>query len=211
MTTLHKETVKCYRCKKKSEHTVVMSTSSFGYADLDGRPPMMQRNTIIYQVRECPHCGYVGEEISERTKLPDSFFESKEFCDCDGLTFKYVFAKQFYKLYKKYIKEGNIEGAFYAIRNCAWECDDEEDNENAKRCRNICIDLLEKIDCDEEVKLAFKADFLRRSGRFEEVIAEFENRRSENEVIDALFAFEVCKAKEKNDECYTCEVLQKEE
>jgi hypothetical protein len=64
VTTLGPESFTCALCGKVSEQMVISSTSAFGSPDLDLRPPQLQRSTMGCWLQECPHCGYVANDIS---------------------------------------------------------------------------------------------------------------------------------------------------
>ena len=55
----------CAVCGVVSEQTGVLSTSTFGAPDLDGRPAEMKRSTIGWWVHRCPGCGYCAPSIDE--------------------------------------------------------------------------------------------------------------------------------------------------
>jgi len=63
MSTIHPYTVKCAVCGRESNQTRITSYSTFGYPDLDFRPPSMFRETMNYWIQECPHCSYVNTSI----------------------------------------------------------------------------------------------------------------------------------------------------
>ena len=65
MTTTYSEDVRCAVCGKSSAHIGTASTNAFGSADLDTRPPEMQRSTISTWVQECPECGYCARSIDK--------------------------------------------------------------------------------------------------------------------------------------------------
>ena len=50
MSTIASYTVQCDACKKKSKQDGIMSYSTFGYPDLDFRPPSMLRETMGFPV-----------------------------------------------------------------------------------------------------------------------------------------------------------------
>ena len=58
MTIIKDIETECSVCGETTEQPVLMSTNSWGYPDLDLRPPEMQRSTMHVWIQECPHCGY---------------------------------------------------------------------------------------------------------------------------------------------------------
>ena len=93
-----------------------------------------------------------------------------------------------------------------SLRNCAWKCDDYDD-ENAKAIRKIALpyidELIEKDVEDKNSLLLIKSDFLRRIGEFEQVINEYEKLTIGDEVMDRIVQFQIQKAIEKDTDCYT--------
>lgn len=208
MTTIFRDRKKCAVCGHEHDYTAVGSTNTFGgYPDLDRRPPEMARSTISYWVQECPECGYVSSDISRPSPVSREFLQSEEYRTCGGKTFESNLAKRFYRQYLIRREQGDTENSFYAILHCAWACDDYEDEENAKQCRETAVPLLEEmIHADHEDKLIFRIilpDLLRRSGQFERVIREYENAEPEGRDLKKIFRFHVERAKKKDAGCYT--------
>lgn len=64
MTTYANHTDTCGACGHVFASRGLMSTNSFGSADLDTRPPEMRRSTMDVWVIRCPSCGYCAKRIS---------------------------------------------------------------------------------------------------------------------------------------------------
>ena len=197
---------KCWVCGKPSPQPVLLSTNSMGYPDLDLRPPEMQRSTMNTWIHECPHCGYVASDLGDELKISKDFLKCNEYLTCDGHDFKGELSKRFYKKYLIAKQSDDTLGCFLALRNCAWKCDDFDD-ENAKDIRKLALPyldaLIEKDDEDKNTLLLIKSDFLRRSGEFEHVISEYENMTIGEELMDNIVQFQIQKAIEKDAGCYT--------
>lgn len=206
MTRIMTRTCKCSVCRYKSEYRVLSSTNSFGYPDLDGRPPGMARSTMYLWIQECPKCGYANSSIEDKvSRIIKKYVKSDEYLNCNGFSFKSGLAKSFYKLYLMSQKENNVEKAFNAALHAAWASDDVGDNEIAKVCRKHAVDLVDIINVGgkiEGLKLT-KADLLRRMGNFEKVIEEYEGMKSEDEFLQKAFQFEVELAKLERTGVYT--------
>jgi hypothetical protein len=79
MTDYSARTHRCYCCGKNSEHSVLVSSNSFGSPDLDQRPPEMFRSTIQSWLQECPDCGYVAPNIEKGDASACTFLDTSEF------------------------------------------------------------------------------------------------------------------------------------
>ena len=64
MTTIRDQTIECPVCGREVSIYLLMSTNAMGYADLDLRPPEMQRSTM-YQTTTMCYCGNVFESMSK--------------------------------------------------------------------------------------------------------------------------------------------------
>ena len=210
MTTMFQEVKKCGVCGSKHEYSMIASTNSFGSPDLDLRPPEMQRGTMNLWVEECPDCGYVAADITDKpNQVTKELLKSEEYITCDGIRFRSGLAARFYKQYKICILNKKTENAFGAIHHAAWACDDMKDNKNATRCRDLAIQLIDKLISGksrnkENLKL-MRADLLRRAGHFEKVIADYSSIVFENGIMDKVRKFQVKKAEQKDTLCYTVE------
>lgn len=206
MTMIRQVDQKCSVCGETSQHPVLLSTNSMGYADLDLRPPGMQRSTMNTWIQECPYCGYVASDLGDELKISKDFLNSKEYLTCDGFNFKSDLSKLFYKSFLISSQSGDTLGCFLGLRNCAWKCDDYED-ETSIAIRKLALPYIDEIiQKDEESKdtfLVIKSDFLRRSGEFDQLISEYENLTIRDELLDKIIQFQIQKALEKDTDCYT--------
>ena len=153
MSTFNDVTKTCILCFKESEQVEINSTSSFGYDDLDFRPPMMARSTIFAWLEACPHCGYVAKDIFDlsciqavkHVDVMRKIVSSESYKKCDNINFCSDYASNFYRHHLILLKSDNTEEAFLALRNAAWVCDDMGDEENAIICRKKAIELIDRI------------------------------------------------------------------
>ena len=97
MTTTRDFDKKCAVCTKTSPQTVLMSTSAWGYSDLDLRPSEMQRSSMFAWLQECPHCGYVAVNLENELEVSSDLLKSNEYLTCEGYEFKSDLAKRFFK------------------------------------------------------------------------------------------------------------------
>ena len=177
MTTVIDLDKKCAICTETSPQSILTSTSTWGYPDLDLRPSEMQRSSMFAWLQECPYCGFVARDIEQtHVKVAPDFLKSDEYLTCGGHDFKSDLAKRFYRHYL-ISKTNNIQDvAFYSLLHCAWVCNDNNDD-FAVDIRKLALKSLDKVDAkndDERDNLKLiKADLLRRSLQFDELIKEF--------------------------------------
>ena len=102
--------------------------------------------------------------------------------------------------------DDKVEDAFFAILHAAWACDDMGDNNKARYCREIAIPLVtQMIEEDHPNKSTFllmRADLMRRSSHFEELIETYSSLTFEDKLLDQILAFEIEKAKNRDASCY---------
>ena len=136
--------------------------------------------------------------------------ESENYQNCDGIKFESSRAIMFYRAYliDKESNPNDLISNFFHILKTAWACDD-SDNKNAIKIREIALDLIDQIMEDNEYperkndNLLIKADLLRRSGHFKELINQFKDIRFEEELYQQIIDFQIEKARENDDSCYT--------
>ncbi len=209
MTTVFPETVKCSVCGAENEMMVVASTNTFGGTmDLDTRPPEMKRSTMGYWVQECSACGYAATDLTDETTLDRSFFETAAYKTCKGIPFVSDLAKAFYRHYLIMTAEEKLEDAFFAALHAAWACDDKKDEANAVLMRGKAVGLADKLlqseECDwkDTVRL-IRADLLRRAGRYDELLEQYESAAFDEELLNKIIVFEKELARRKNPDCFT--------
>ena len=168
----------------------------------------MQRSTMNTWINECPHCGYVASDLDGTVEISEEFLNDESYVTCEGHDFKSDLAKLFYRGYMILREENELLGEFYNVLHCAWVCDDADD-ELACEMRIIATDLISQlIEQDPENKenfIVMKADLMRRSGKFNEMIREYENVYFENDMLNDIITFQITKATENDDGCYTIE------
>ena len=80
---------------------------------------------------------------------------------------------------------------------------------DAIECRKRCLDLINGLIVNQvniekrETLSGIKADLLRRTGQFDAVIAEYENKVFQNPYVDQVVRFEIDLAKAKDTKCYS--------
>ncbi|MCR5794058.1 MAG: hypothetical protein K6G61_01750 [Solobacterium sp.] len=216
MTTVITKKKKCAVCGHEHDYVMIASTNAFGPSDLDTRPPQMARSTMRYWVEECPACGYASDDISSPAGVPSSFLQSEPYRTYDGIGFQSRLAGKFYRQYMIQSELDDAEEAFWSVLHCAWACDDYEDTDNAKRCREEAVRLADRLlltdSEDRDDLMVMRADLLRRSGHFDHVIHDYAQYRTDDETFNAILRFQIRKAAEQDDGCYvTDDALQYEE
>lgn len=209
MTMIDEIEIECGMCGEMSVQPVLLSTNTFGFPDLDLRPPSMQRETMNTWVMECPHCGYVAGRLNEESEVSPDFIKSERYLTCDGLEFKGKLAQRFYRNHLIMDEAGNVSASFRNLLHCAWDCDDKGDAKNARKVRKLALtyidELIETADEGKNNLLVIKSDLLRRAGEFDSLIQEYENMTIGEEIYDAVIRFQIGKARLQDDACYTVE------
>jgi len=196
MTTVFPATVKCSVCGAENEIMVIGSTNAFGAPDLDTRPPEMKRSTMGYWVQECRACGYTAVDLTDETILDRSFFEEEAYKTCNGISFASDLAKRFYRQYYINMAEADNKGAFFAALHAAWACDDAGDEKNAVLMREKAIERANRVfalgSCEwEDTLRLIRADLLRRTGRFDDLLSEYRPGMFGEELLNRIIVFEL--------------------
>lgn len=206
MTRILSENNKCAVCGAVNRYRIMASTNEFGSPDLDLRPSEMRRSTMSFWVQKCPKCGYVSKRISKLTRVTEQWLCSEKYVKCNGISFESGLAEKFYQQYLISLEDQGTKDAFYALLHAAWSCDDEMDEENSKYCRELAIPLLEELIRKEgenkETLQLIKADLMRRSGHFDELLTEYTAARFSEDLLNQILDFQIQKAKEKDKACY---------
>ena len=206
MSTFYRESFTCAVCGKEDQYGVVGSTNAFGSADLDLRPPEMERSTMPAWVQQCPRCGYAAECVDRPTTVTIEFLKRPEYLSCDGIEFRSGLAARFYRQYMVGLHDNDKQTAFNALLHAAWACDDSEDSVNATACRLKSLPILTELISTEtenaDTLRLMKADIMRRAGLFEELKAEYAGVSFTEELLNKILAFQLARAEEGDRGCY---------
>ena len=211
MTTFIRKPRICAVCGSFAQYAVTASTNRFGSPDLDLRPPEMERSTMMTWVQECPVCGYAASNVSAPTGVTKEWLQSERYRNCEGIPFGSGLAKSFYRSYMINRQDGRGTDAFYALLHAAWCSDDNDEQENAERCRRLALehigDLIASGQDGEErdTFLVVKADLMRRAGLFEELWQEYGEVRFDSDLLNRIIAFQLRKSEARDRGCYTVE------
>lgn len=203
MTTYFTMERRCAVCGKVHKYQEIGSTNCFGPSDLDLRPAPMQRWTMHAWVQTCPDCGYSASRVDKPTDVDKEWLASEAYRTCAGRNFASGLAADFYRCYMNAMCEFHEETAMLALVHAAWACDDEGDEEMAKKCRREAADLFEIVPDDSENYLVLRADLLRRSGQFDKLIEMYKKIHSENEIVEKILLFEKQRAAAHDTRRYT--------
>jgi hypothetical protein len=145
MSTFFEEITKCAVCGTEAEYTYMGSSSGCGYADLDTRPPELERSTMFTWVHRCPGCGYCAEDVSEEPPWCGDLLGFSGYVEQLNEKIFPELANNF--LCKAFIDEDieDYAAAAWDLIHAAWVCDDEAKAELARICRNEAIDMINKI------------------------------------------------------------------
>ena len=196
MTTLHWEKTRCSVCGVESQYDGIGSTNAFGSADLDTRPPEMERSTIFACVQRCPECGYCASDVSESRPGSRVVVSGKEYKG-------QLNDPEYPELANSFLCEAIVEqkakdyaAATWALIQAAWVCDDSDRPVQAKVCRTKAAKMLliadehgQEVAEQEGASTAILADLLRRAGRSEdarEVIAKRRGGITEGIIVQIL-------------------------
>jgi len=170
----------CFVCNKSSKQNKIISpmhpgtAGPSGIVELDGRPKELTEFLLSNHLEVCPHCGYVAEDIGEKTSITRDDLQS---LDCSSLqNSKIPLAPSLY-LRAALIRmmENNPEKAIDSYISAAWCADDLVNRELAVSCRRKALSLIfadNKTFADISSKKWIPVlDLMRRCGDFESVIA----------------------------------------
>jgi hypothetical protein len=174
MTTHGINKVTCSVCGKASEQEVLMSTNSFGSPDLDLRPPEMERSTMSSWLHECPHCGFVSNDLSEAEKGIQEILATQRF-----VSLRRGAGTLIGRCLKRSLLDmglGNSGNAAEHTLWAAWAADDADDP-SAAEYRSKAADLflvaassLPSGSTESTTMRARTIDILRRARRFDDAI-----------------------------------------
>ena len=172
----------CALCGAVSEQTHLLSNTTFGASDLDGRPPLeMGRFPLDWWMHRCPHCGYCATDIGRAPAGADEVVGSEAYRRQLADPLVPDLARSF--LCAAMLAEadaGSGSGAVVSALVCAaWVCDDAGDAPGAVRCRLRAASALETLRAaggsyagdEPSADDALLADLYRRAGLFEEAAA----------------------------------------
>lgn len=169
MSTFMKTIKKCAICGSEVEVTVVTSTNSMGFMDLDTRPPQMRRGTLQYDVQRCPHCHYANVDLSvNNLRVTTADLTTSAYMQVVNDKNIYPVAKSFLLAASLYAKKGKHKMAGLLYLSAAWIFDDHRNSEYAVRARKKAVEnIVKAVNETEDIHLAIlSVDLFRRIGDF---------------------------------------------
>jgi hypothetical protein len=162
-----------------THQSALQSTITFGPPDLDLRPAELKRSSIFAWIERCHSCGYCAGNIEEASEETNEIVRSSEY---RGLLENPVYprlAASFLCAALVYADLGEEAAAAQRAIEAAWVCDDAGAIDAATQCRLRAVDLLRESEAegdelysDPATEYAVIVDLLRRSGRFDEAVAQ---------------------------------------
>lgn len=179
MTTYETRSVTCAACGTTSEHQRAVDVPSFGWPDLDLRPPEMRRGTMHTWLQDCPSCGFVAADISKRSDAERAAIEGP----VNAPTWAEMLGQRggVDALARRFERRAFLESqidkpglAGFRMLCAAWDADDRKDTTGARFYREQAAPLFEAaLANDPDAKEATDwtiqlVDVLRRIGKWDE-------------------------------------------
>jgi hypothetical protein len=212
MTIINPVEVQCAVCGQTSKQYLLISTNSFGSADLDTRPPEMMRSTIAHWVQRCTQCGYCNDNLSALLPNAPHIMASEAYRDqlinraLPDLANSFLCASIILAALADYARAG-----WNSLR-AAWVCDDTPNIEGAVSCRKRAADLFKEAQLRNQpiatqagAADALMVDVLRRSRQFPLALSLCEEglRKYQDDLFKAIFRFQQMLIQRGDTGCYT--------
>lgn len=204
MTTYDTQTLRCYCCGRTSEHSVLMSTNSFGSRDLDQRPPQMMRSTMASWLQECPSCGYVAADIKTGDAKVQSFVGTPAFQALCAASSPDPAVRRFMVRAVIETHNGDMESAFTHTLSAAWIADDRGRSSEAAALRLRAAAYIEGTAASLDTRLVL-LDVLRRASNWEaaEALVDQLAAAKLEDPYAAIVSFHRSKIERRDSCCYT--------
>lgn len=216
MTTIRQTRRTCAVCGRRSRQSVVGSTYTSGYCDLDFRPPPLARYNLAYEVEACPSCGYCAPVLSKATAAAKIAAASPAYQALRARTDLPPLARDFLSMSHLQEVSGQYGEGGWAALSGAWAADDEERAEGAKDCRSKAADLFERVHKEKQefmdepaAECLVLADVHRRLGEFETARAWAEKGLvlEPGKPLNDVLRFEIQLTAAKDDRCHSMEEI----
>lgn len=204
MTRIEEKKLRCAVCGKTFDGRILLSTNTMGPPDLDLRPAEMERSTLGTEINICPECHYVAYDITKEVseKVRAFVYSDPEFQE----SYSSRSVQAYRNLMRIAVIEEDYHRAFCAYLKAAWVGESRYSSKPSS-IRNEVLEFFQKYEdklkFDDGTRFCIKADLLRRTGHFEEVIKFVQSTRSSDELIENILAFEKYLAENNDVGCYT--------
>jgi len=137
----------CFVCNQLSKQRIRSSprhsdrTGSSDIIDLEGRPVELTQAILKERFEVCPHCGYLAEDISERTIITRDFLQSQDFCRLQTAEIP-LSSSRYLRAALIQLAEKNREKAIDCYISAAWCADSSLHRKLAICCRRKALSLL---------------------------------------------------------------------
>ena len=207
MTIIDQKEQKCAVCGHTFSSNLIRSTLSTGESYLDFCPAMA-RMTLGLEISMCPNCHYVSTDIER--PVSD---ETKEFV-LSNPAFKethryYDRTTNYINLMRIALLEERYHDAFSACLKAAWAKEAAgsiREPLGSFKIRCEALELFEKYEdklrFNKDTRLCIKADLLRRTAQFEEVIEYVLSANPTSEQAKYILQFQEHLAKERDSRSY---------
>ena len=150
----------------------------------------------------CPRCHYVAYDIAEPVSE-----ETKNFVLSEFQTDYRAYSVQAYRnLMRIAVLEERFHDAFCAILRAAW-IEEGRDRLRPSPIRQEVLEFFmqheEELEFDDDTRLCMKADLLRRTGHFKEVIELTESANTSDAQTDLILHYQKHLSENKDVGCYT--------
>lgn len=209
MTIIDFKDLKCAVCGHEFSGQLLRSTYSTGGSDLDLCPSRLGLQTLGLEVSVCPHCHYVSHDIEKPVSE-----ETRDFV-LSNPAFKenyryYTRVMNYQNLMRIALFEERYHDAFLAALKASWAKEAAGsigDPLGSFRTRYEALELFERYEnelmFDEDTMLCLKADLLRRTVRFEDVVELVQSANPVKELAQCILQFQKHLAKERNSRRYS--------
>ena len=214
MTTIAPVLTKCDCCGAVNELMVVGSSSSFGFMDLDTRPPPLLRDTLAYEVQRCENCAYCAPSLDAGQEVSGELVNSEAYQELANDESIPEPARSFRCAAWIAEEDARLADAGWLHLKAAWALDDLEDHDQARDARLRALEAWQKAKNkdqlfapDEDSEALLVVDVTRRAGLFdqaEQLAAEFD---SEEEFLVKVMDFERDLIGRRDHSCHTVEAL----
>lgn len=207
MTTYMTLEVVCASCGKKSEQLELGSTSEFGSMDLDLRPPRMRRSTMECWLQQCPHCGWVAQDLEEKVGDERQIMSSSAYVSIRRDKSIPKLARRFLCMSVIEAERGECAAAFSEALYAAWVADDVGHRQGARDWRLRAAELLRRKPIPTPELRVQLLDVLRRAGDWDAARALAVELKAEGlaNPMDRIVAFQAEAIDREDAGCFTLE------